>query len=236
MKLFEFFQNIALGDLYGTNFVETGTYEILPKHLPRVIQSLNQGLDYLYTIFALKQSEVVIELKQGISRYYLDSLYARSNKESGLKYIMDTEYNPFLDDVIQIQSIFNEEGLELLINDSVSYSGVHTPEYNCIQISDGTLENAKFLTVLYKAKHPRIPLNEPLSSKLTLQIPASFEGALQAYVASNLMTNTVGEDSKNTGNIFYAKFRTMVDELKMQGIGTLPQVGTNIKPLIGGWK
>lgn len=234
MKLSEFLQNIALGELEGSSLVELGGYEILPKSYPKVIQALNQALDYFYSIFPLKENQLVLRLLPNISRYYLDSDYADSNFDSKLKYIMDSPANPFEDDVLQVQAVFTDNGSSLSINDPLTYYGVSTPEYNCIQVPELTLQEYKYLTVLYRAKHKRIPLNADIN-KVNVSIPSSFEGALQTYTASLIFMFTRGDDNKQLSNALFAKFKTQVEELKMEGIGYKPIAGINIKPEMGGW-
>lgn len=232
MKLKDFLQDIALGDLQGSTMVEMGGYQITQKHIPVVIQALNQALDYLYSIFPIKDSQVTIQLREGINRYYLDSHYSVSGHHPQ-PYIMDTEFEPFQDDVLAVQEVFDDKGQRIPLNDDYSPYGVTTPEYNCIQTSDGT-HYSKYLTVMYRAKHPRIPLNEPLDSKLTIQLPTSYNGALQAYVAS-LVYQSMGGNEAQVGNFYYGKFRTLIEDLKAQGVGYKSTTGVNIKPILGGW-
>lgn len=234
MKLSEFLQNIALGELEGSNLIEMGGYEILPKHIPKVINALNQALDYFYSIFPLKENQLVIRLYPNISRYYLDKDYADTNLEAKLKYIVDSPANSFENDVLQIQAVFTDNGTSLSINDPLTWSGVSTPEYNCIQVPEMTLNSCKYLTVLYRAKHKRIPLNAD-PEKVIVSIPSSFEGALQTYVASLIFMFTRGDDNKQLSNSLFGKFKTQVEELKLEGIGYKPVHGINIKPELGGW-
>lgn len=236
MKLSDFFQDIALNELQGSSVVELTGYSINREQLPKVIQAINQSLEHFFSVFPLKQSQVIIKLQDGISRYYLDSDYAMSNHSNLLpKYIMDTEHEPFTDDVLHIQSITTDTGYSLPMNDLFNSIGVMIPEYNCIQISDGVRQH-KHLVVTYKAKHPRIPLDTPYDNKLTINIPASFNGALQAYVASTVYNSLGGADYAQLGQFYYAKFKTLTEELKLHGIGEHSMLGTNIKPSINGWK
>lgn len=236
MKLSDFLQDIALNDLQGSSVVELTGYSINKEQLPKVIQAINQALEYLFSVFPLKQSQVIIKLQDGISRYYLDSDYAMSNHSNLLpKYIMDTEHEPFIDDVLHIQSITTDNGYTLPINDVFNQVGIMIPEYNCIQISDGVRQH-KHLVVTYRAKHPRIPLDTTYNTKLTINIPASFNGALQAYVASTVYNSLGGSEYAQLGQFYYAKFKTITEELKLQGIGEQSMLGINIKPSINGWK
>ena len=234
MKLSEFLQNIALGELEGSNLTEIGGFEILPKHRPKVINALNQALDYFYSIFPLKENQLVLQLHPNISRYYLDADYAYTNLDARLKYIVDSPVNPYENDVLQVQAVFTDDGSSLSINDPLTYYGVSTPEYNCIQVPELTLQRSRYLTVLYRAKHKRIPLNAD-PEQVEVSIPSSFEGALQTYVASLIYMFTRGDDNKQLSNSLFGKFKTQVEELKLEGIGYKPIAGINVKPISGGW-
>lgn len=232
MKLKDLFQNLALGELSNSSLVEIGQFEIDKKQLPKVIHAANQTLEYFYSNFSLKINEVIIQLSEGISRYYLDHDYAFSNLDSNIKYIMDTYENPFQNDVLHILQVKSLNGYSYPLNDLNSNIAIHTPEYNCIQISD--MVQDRFLVITYQAGHQRIPLTEQLNSNFAIQIPSSYRTALQTYIACLVLQN-MGGNHINESNALFAKFKTLTEELKLQGIGTITQTGINIKPQLGGW-
>lgn len=232
LKLKDFFQNIALGELSGSPYVDVDSYEIDIKHLPKVIHSLNQGLEYFYSNFPLKTNQVIIERKSELSLYFLDSMYAYSNPDNKIKFIVDTPEKPFEDDVLQITEVRTSSGSTLLLNDDLSYTSVHTPEYNCIRVPDAVMD--KHLIVIYQANHRKVPLTEPRNSNFLINIPSSYQTALQTYVAC-LMYQNMGGKNIEISNALFAKFKTLTEELKLQGIGTVTQAETNIKPMLRGW-
>lgn len=236
MKLSDFLQDIALNELQGSSVVELTGFHINREHLPKIIQAINQSLEYFFSIFPLKQSQVIIKLHDAVSRYYLDSDYAMSNHSSdNIKYIMDSEHEPFLDDVLLIQEVNTKDGYTLVMNDTFNPCSVQIPEYNCILIPD-SVRHHKYLIVTYRAKHPRIPLDSSYDSKLTINIPASYNGALQSYVASIVYNSFGGAEYAQLGQFYYGKFKTMIEELKLHGIGEHSMLGLNIKPILRGWK
>lgn len=79
MRLNELFQRLALGELSGSPLVDISGYEIQREHLPKVINFINQGLEYIYSNFSLRTNSVIIKLVKGTTRYYLDSDYSISN-------------------------------------------------------------------------------------------------------------------------------------------------------------
>lgn len=233
MKLRQLLSDMALGELQGSPAVETGTYNILPAYLPKIIQSLNRALDYFYTVFPFKQSNLIIQLYSGLSHYYLTSKYAMSNLLSTekVRYIMDSPEYPFRDDLIKVLAVQDMEGNQLPINDYFSPYSVMLPEYNCIHVPNMTEGQ---LSVLYRAKHPEIPYTEPLDLDWEINIPASFQSALQAYVAC-LFYQNMGGSKHNESNAYYAKFRTLVEELQRQGLGVEEGITINQKPYMRGW-
>ena len=70
MQFKDLIQDLALGELQGTPMVEVGEFDINPKFLPKVIQVINRSLEHFYSVFPLKEKQVLLELKPGISHYY----------------------------------------------------------------------------------------------------------------------------------------------------------------------
>ncbi len=237
MKLKDFIQSIALGELKGSNYVELNSYDISEEKLPGVINALNQALESIFTAFTLKEGELTLEIQEGINTYYLDSRYAVNTFDGNTpKYILDTAHGPFQDDLLQITAVYGDGTEELSLNDVASVYGVSTPEYNAIRLKDGTRERFKYLKVVYRASHARIELNEPRNSNVVINVPASFNAALQSLTASLIYMNEGGEKYVALGGQLYGKYRNIIEGLKAEGIGnSKPQLGTNIKPKLRGW-
>lgn len=232
MKLRDLFQNLALGELSSSSLIGIGSYEIDANQLPKVIHATNQALEYFYSNFPLKINEVIIQVRTDTSLYYLDYDYADSNPmRKSNAFIMDTPEKPFLNDVLHILEVSNTSGLIYPLNDPMSYTSIHTPEYNCIKTNN---VQDRYLVVKYQASHPIIPLTEPMNSNVRIQIPSSYRTALQTYIACLVLQN-MGGNHLNESNALFAKFKTLTEELKLQGIGTVTQTGSNIKPQLRGW-
>ena len=90
------------------------------------------------------------------------------------------------------------------------------------------------LSVLYRAKHPVIPYDETVDLDMEVAIPPSFQSALQAYIAC-LFYQNMGGSKHNESNAYYAKFRTLVEELQRNGLGVEEGITINQKPYIRGW-
>ena len=55
---------------------------------------------------------------------------------------------------------------------------------------------------------------------------------LQAYVAHLLYMHIGSEQSINQSNQYFAKFNSLMQTAKEQGIGVITQTGINIKPIL----
>lgn len=233
MKFNQLVQDLALGELQGTPLVETGEFQINAKFLPKLISVLNRSLEHFYSVFPLSEKQILIELKDGISHYYLDRQYAYSNHEvQGIKYIIDNDLNPFDNDVLQVIEVSTIDGRSLAMNDIHSQFGVLIPQPNCIHVPYDL--GIKQLSIVYQASHQVIPLSEPATSNMEINIPIAMHGAFMAYVACLVLQN-MGGNKLNESNAFYAKYQTLMEVLKQQGIGIKTQTGTNIKPYIREW-
>lgn len=236
MKLSDVLQELALGELQNTPAVEVGNFEIQPLFVPRVIHAINSALTNFYSMFLLKESQLLIQLYKGMSHYYLDYRHAKSNHsvEDGgyIKYILDTDFEPFQDDVINILEVSSLDNISIPMDDITNKFGVYIPEFNCIKIPDNF--NHTHLSVTYQANHVMIPLTEPANSRFMVNIPTAMKQAFYSYVAC-LTLHNMGGNNIQESNAYYAKYMTLMEGLKQQGIGVKSQVGINIKPYVNNW-
>ena len=241
MKLTELFTSLALGELANSSYVELNQLELNKNQLHRVINAINQGLTLIHTHLPLRHNQIVIQIHDNIGTYYLDSRYAQSNTDStaAIKFIMDTAFNPFKDDILNILGVFNLEGQQYPLNDQYAIGSLFTPDYNSLMIPLAMWKNHKVpynivdkLVIVYQADHPKIPLNEPLSSQMEIHLSPIYQSMLQAYVAHLLHMHIGSEQSINQSNQYFAKFNSLIQTAKEQGIGVITQTGVNIKPIL----
>lgn len=241
MKLTELFTSLALGELANSSYVELNQLELNKNQLHRVINAINQGLTLIHTHLPLRHNQIVIQIHDNIGTYYLDSRYAQSNTNStaAIKFIMDTALNPFKDDILNILGVFNLEGQQYPLNDQYAIGSLFTPDYNSLMIPLAMWKNHKVpynivdkLVIVYQADHPKISLNEPLSSQMEIHLSPIYQSMLQAYVAHLLHMHIGSEQSINQSNQYFAKFNSLIQTAKEQGIGVITQTGVNIKPIL----
>jgi len=155
MLLSEIFDQLAYGEfsqlqLGGAN---SGTIDI--DSYPRLITLINNGALALHTLFPLKYDRAIIDLYEHITRYQLHYDYALSNVASNqaYKYINDLGGNNFVNNIILITDVKNEEGVSLSLNTPQDINSLYTPEPNVVQVPYPIEGNS--IEVIYRASPTR---------------------------------------------------------------------------------
>lgn len=216
------------GDLDDPTGVQIADYPILIRHINRALLSL-------HTRFCLKEQEVAIDLDPIIALYTLDSKYAQSNANSTepVKWIADTVENPFTDDIIRIQEVYDETGLKLPVNDNNNNYSVFLPNYKTLQVPYPAADTTLFIT--YRAKHVEIdPLTQD-PSLVDIDIPDYCVEPLLAYVTSRVYSSSSDQVKQSMSQTFMAKYELMCKELEDMNVLHNTPNDTNIKLEKGGW-
>ncbi len=194
MLLSELFSYIVTLDSASIDLDTEGDGIITPYNYPKVINAINLGLTSLYTEFPIKEKMTVVQLFAHITEYILHTDYAETNTTSTepYLYIMDTTFDPFVNDVIKIQTVSNEGGCEYPLNESSQLYSVYTPEYNIIQHPFPDDENAIFIT--YRAAHPPIPITAVPASQI-IEIPPQLLPLILIYINHKLLASINKEES-----------------------------------------
>lgn len=217
MKLAEVFSQLAHGELSPFNMGGSEDIGIQPVDYHKVIPHINLTLNVLFTRFSLRRQEVVVQQFDEIQRYFLNSDYAQTNSQSTAykKYIMDSVYQPFTDNVLKIEKVINEDGQELYTNDTGEYWSVTIPEYNVVQVPYPEKENQMIVT--YRASHDPIKLAnlDPNTQNVDIS-PAMLEPFL-FYIAARLHSNTTAEDLEKS-SVFMNKYEMACSRIEDVGI------------------
>ena len=241
MQLSDLFEQLTQGELSQLQLSGRDSTGILQKDYPKIIPHINLALTELYKRFNLRTSEVVIQQYDHIQTYYLDKLFAQTNTDSDkpTKYIMDSQYQPFTDNVLIIDTINNELGEELYKNQDRSffkgsdkYWAVSTPSYNSVQVPYP--DNANQMIVTYRADHDPIIINEDTQLKnVHIPISPSYLEPLLLYIAARVYTN-LGSNEGNEGNNYTAKFEASVKKIEELNLYVTEDTH-NIKLEENGW-
>jgi len=228
MTLDQIFDQLTYGELASLAIGGVNESKILVKDYPNVISHINLGLTELYKRFTIKTEEVIIQQYEQIETYYLDSKYAESNDESvePIKYIMDSVFEPFTDNVLKIQEVYDEAGELLFKNDSEQHWSIYTPTYNSIQLPYPINDNN--LSVIFKANHAKISPTITDPTVVELELPISHLEALLFYVASRIYSGMGTAESIQESSNYLMKFEESCKKLDSLGL-TIRDETTNIK-------
>ena len=235
MRLSEIFDQFTYGELAQVSFsgqddgfgIQVGAYD-------RMVTQVNLALTELYKRFPLKKSSVTIQQYDAISTYYISTDFAVSNVGGAepVKYLVDTVGSPFPEDLLKIESIVNDAGDTIPLNDCTDETSISTPSYNAITVpvpsSDVTL------TVNYRANHKRIISAGLDPDAQEVEIPRSHLEPLLYYVASRILTSQATLENNGLGMEYMLKFEqacTKISELDIMN----KEDPTNLKSCNNGW-
>lgn len=208
--------HLKTGDFSLTNLGNGNEEEgLTSNNLQTVINLINLGLIDLYKQFNLSIKEVYVQQYAHIQKYTLHSNHAVSNKETQLtQYIVDTEDDPFLNDILHIMSVYDEKGCPLPLNDTSYCNSVFTPKYNVLQVPCPVDENAN--VVVYRASP--VLLEPSCDFAQEVDIPISFLDPLLLFVASRFKSSRPNQDAQAEGRLLYEKYLLALNQIKEEGL------------------
>lgn len=228
MKLRHIIDSVKYGELTNISWDS-------PNRVPAIICFINQGLTDLYTRFPLLEKQVIIQQYPQISIYKLTRDFARTNHKSEQlhKYILDTPFEPFTEDILQVTGVYTEEGLPIPLNDTTNPKSFFLPSYNTIQIPNANENEATFIT--YKAKHNYIePTTEDLDQEV--EVPPCLAEALYAYLGYKCLVSMGSADTVQLAQLYLQRYEQLCSGTNINNtLGNLV-VPTNIKAYIQGFK
>lgn len=235
MLLSEIFDQLTYGELSSVAMGGRGASGIIENDFPMIINHINLGLTEIHKRLDLRREELIVQQYDQIQQYYLEPRFAVSNVESSepIKYITDSEENPFLGNVLRVERIINEDGQELYVNDENQYCTVWTPTYNSIQVPLPAKENS--MCVTYRANHRMIDPSSTSIKNTEIHLPHSHLEALLYYVAARILPSIPTLDPNNNESANYlAKFEASI--MKLQEIGlTNKNNPSNHRLCVNGW-
>lgn len=202
MKVSEFFAALSYGELSNLSIGTEGTGSIKEADQPKVIGHLNNALTQLYSRFAHKIDYVILRPQADLQRYVLDPAYAVSDTDAANtnpRYLIDTEEDAFLGNLIKIRSILqlpNEtlhetEPLDLLINGGHACGTLKTLSWNTLFIE--TPDTDHDIRLEYQAKHSKLSIPVVLTEEI--EVHPLLEEALVVKVASRIFASMLGEEN-----------------------------------------
>lgn len=234
MNLQEFWKRLANGRLSNTNLIEDDNgLTIKLSHRTKVVDAINEGLIRLYTRFILNEKDVVIGLKDSITSYRLNSLYSKSlAPQVGVEYpyILDGDSEVFINDVIRIMAVYDNNGVKLPLNNATESTSVFTPVFDTVRISDPITDQR--ITVVYQAKHGTLVNTSPLQEII---LPDTLYGALEAYVAYLLFADINSDDAKFKSDKQLIRYEEICSDVRLTDAVSSTTLQSNIKFMNRGW-
>jgi hypothetical protein len=200
----------------------------------KVLAHLNMGLKELYKRFFLSSKELIVQLYDHISLYKLHSRYAVQNKLSSepLRWIMDSEFDPFQDDILKIEEIFNSDGCKVCLNDLNEPCSLFTPYYDTIQVPMPF--KGSIISVHYRATHPLVRYNPTMDPKdIDINLPEGLLEALLLYIGYRAVRSQGGEAAQEGMN-YLEMFEASCAKARDLGLQITPQY-SNLKLDYRGW-
>jgi hypothetical protein len=171
--------------------------------------------------FNMRIGDVWIMMLEGISIYKLDRRHAVTNTASQeIKYLMDSIYDPFGDDVIKILEATTEIGEPLPINDRTKDKSIFTPSQNTIQIPWKVHEDV--INVQYRASHRNIRLADYNDvSEIDVEITSSYLEPLLYFIAYRHFAGVGGQSATPTSQAYYQKYEARLKQIEMNGVANV---------------
>lgn len=204
MNINDFIEQISLGELSNLYIGLEGQTELSLDNKKKIINYVNQGLKTLCSRFSIRKNEIIIRAKDQIALYHLRKEYSMTNGTAPIKYLDDTNREPFNNDLIKILEVYNEIGIPFPINDRFDHNSVFTPSYDTLQITH-PIENEGY-AVIYQALHPIISFDSDGEQEFNL--PPLLEECLTSFVAGKIYTHMNGEANKATGMEYMTLFES----------------------------
>lgn len=233
--LFNQLESSELNQMYLSGGISSTTKGISVKNYPELIDMFNLALTALHTRLNLKEREVVVQTYDALSFYKLDSRYSVSAGTPGPVplYIIDTVENPFKDDIIRVERVYDESGAEISINDDNDEMSCYLSAHDTIQIPYPADDNSIF--VLYRANHIKLDRTLTDPSLVEIDIPEYCIEPLLAYVTSKVYARNTGVEQQNASATYMAKYINYCDILENRNVLHNNPNDTNSKLERNGW-
>lgn len=242
MLLSELFTNLSYGELSNLSIGGEGSGTIPDAHKARLLGYVNQSLTSIYSRFMLRENEVVVAAYDHITLYPLKKKFAVQDEtvlaEGEVKFIEDTSFAPFEEDVVKVLGIYNEEGVEEALNDPLNEHSFYTPATGMdvtIQMPFPQEGNSYF--VIYHATHPKLVIGEGGAIDLSQQIllPSVLESALQKRVAWHVFSPMNGAEHVSRAQEHLANFEMICFDAEQRDLVSTSRTQVNAKLHDRGW-
>lgn len=247
MKLKEIFDQLTYGELSQLNIGGGADGAITEANYPKILAHINLGMTALYKRFTLKEGRIRVQLVPGITMYLLNSKFAATNRRSreAVKYIQDTEANPFEDDVQKVERVLTDAGYEFHLNNEAEPYSVFTPSLHSIRMPLAVVNQSidlpadlktQGVEIVYRAGHKNIEVGVGFfdPARVEVDLPDTHLEALLLFVASRIHNPIGMQNEFNAGNNYAAKYEQACQVL--EALNLQVDVGSQSTALVrNGW-
>ena len=209
MNLSHYLTELSYKELSNLSLADSGSGTIKPEKVPFVVSCVNEALLRLYSRFILKERSLVLELRDYLSEYHLNSRHTVSSGPlSEDRYIIDSEH-PFTDDLIKVLDVYDEHGLRVPLNNASNVLSVFTPQADVLQVPN-PFQYGDVLSLNYQARHPL--LNFHKNPYQEIELPDNLMGALSAYVAYSVYSTLNTTEATGAAQKYMQMYAALVQE------------------------
>lgn len=167
-----------------------------------IIRMIRLGMLELHKRFDLLQDEAIITMADGVFIYTLDGVDPNVTTID----LSDKQ-------LMTIVDAYDEQGLQMTINDEHDDYGLTTPRWNQVELPDITAGG--LVSIIFRAA-PKIVLTE----KTELPLPPQFEEAMLAYIGYRGHLGLSG-DEQSESNPHWKRFNGSCDRIVFHGLTTM---------------
>jgi len=185
------------------------------ENYPRVMSAINRAVNKIQQDLSIHENTVYIVIDEYFLTYPLHSKHSIVNGTDSRKFIDDSPYSPFEDDILQIRDVFNKEGSSLPINTRNNTDSIYIPQHNVIQHPYG--KNGDVLGIVYsRYTKPKVVESPTAAQDIYLPIPDYTLPALYAYVASLLTVGLVNENEITESQVWMNEYISLIEQMKQR--------------------
>lgn len=183
MLIKDVIDDLRFGELSGANLGENEIEGVSPFNYEKLVNYINSALTELHSRLPLQIREVLLEQKSGITLYKMHSDFAKSNATSTqpVKYLNDLA-DHFDDRLLKIDEVYNEVGIELVLDNLNDQKSLFRPSPTTLQIPYPV--DGQIISIVYRSNHKKLVYSgdESVFLNQEINLPTSYLSAITSFV------------------------------------------------------
>ena len=214
MKVQDIINDLQMGEF---SELQLGDSSLTTQNLPRFINLIQSALTEFHTKFLIRQEELVIQPIEGVVDYPLLADFALTSEVVGTKFIMDSVYQPFNWEPLQILGAYDELGNEIPINAPNHICGIYVSTPRSVMIPAPVTERQ--ISLVCRADH-----NELSGLSSEINIPLTMRNALLWFIASRVWATRKDEQAMSKSIQYMQRYLDACTLLSDTGTGVAGDV------------